>query len=112
MTNNINSQLLSLQVIRNFNKNPDAYSSGITGSVFLLMERNYAAADTRLRAVVARERKMPQVLMEARKNLTNPPRIFTEIALEQIDGLVAFFSSGVHKRWQPRAVVGTASSDL
>jgi hypothetical protein len=42
------------------------------------MERNYAPADTRLRAVVARERKMPQVLMEARKNLTNPPRIFTE----------------------------------
>lgn len=63
------------------------------------MERNYAPADTRLRADVARERKMPQVLMEARKNLTNPPRIFTEIALEQIDGLVAFFSPDMHKRW-------------
>jgi len=95
LTNNINSQLLSLEVIRNFSKNPDAYSSGITGSVFLLMERNYAPADTRLHAVVARERKMPQVLLEARKNLRNPPRIFTEIALEQIDGLVAFFASDV-----------------
>ena len=95
LENNIKSQLLSLEVIRNWEKNPDNYSSGITGSVFVIMERNYAPADTRLRAVVARERKMPQVLAEARKNLKNPPHIFTEIALEQIDGLVSFFQSDV-----------------
>ncbi len=95
LENNIKSQLLSLEVIRNWEKNPDNYSSGITGSVFVIMERNYAPADTRLRAVVARERKMPQVLAEARKNLKNPPRIFTEIALQQIDGLVSFFQSDV-----------------
>ena len=95
LESNIKSQLLSLEVIRNWEKNPDNYSSGITGSVFVIMERNYAPADTRLRAVVARERKMPQVLAEARKNLKNPPRIFTEIALEQIDGLVGFFQSDV-----------------
>ncbi len=95
LENNIKSGLLSLEVIRNWEKNPDNYSSGITGSVFVIMERNYAPADTRLRAVIARERKMPQVLAEARKNLKNPPRIFTEIALEQIDGLVGFFQSDV-----------------
>jgi uncharacterized protein (DUF885 family) len=95
LSNSIRSQLLSLEVIRNQEKNPDNYSSGLTGSIFLLMERDYAPADTRLRAVVARERKMPQVLEEARTNLKNPPRIFTEIALEQIDGLVTFFSADV-----------------
>ena len=95
LENNIKSGLLSLEVIRNWEKNPDNYSSGITGSVFVIMERQYAPADTRLRAVIARERKMPQVLAEARKNLKNPPRIFTEIALEQIDGLVGFFQSDV-----------------
>ncbi len=92
---NIRSTLLSLEVIRNWEKNPDNYSSGITGSVFVLMERNYAPADTRLKAVVAREQKMPQVLAEARRNLKNPPRIFTEIALEQIDGIVGFFQNDV-----------------
>ena len=95
LLNNIRSQLLSLEVIRNWQKNPDNYSSGITGSVFAIMERNYAPANVRLRAVVAREEKMPQVLAEARQNLKNPPRIFTEIALEQIDGLVSFFQSDV-----------------
>ncbi len=95
LLNNIRSQLLSLEVIRNWQKNPDNYSSGITNSVYTIMERNYASPDVRLRAVVARERKMPQVLTEARENLKNPPRIFTEIALEQVDGLVSFFENDV-----------------
>ncbi len=95
LLNSIRSTLLTLEVIRPWEKNPDNYSSGITNSVFVLMSRNYAPANTRLKAVVARELLMPQVLLEARKNLKNPPRIYTEIALEQIDGLVAFFESDV-----------------
>ena len=95
LLNSIHSQLLSLEVIRNWEKNPDNYSSGIASSAFSIMERNYAPADTRLRALVAREQKMPQVLAEARKNLKNPPHIFTDIALEQIDGNISFFASDV-----------------
>ena len=95
LINNIKSQLLSLETIRNWQKNPDNYSSGIAGSAFVIMERNYAPANTRLQAVVAREQKMPQVLLEARQNLRNPPRIFTEIALEQIDGNISFFQNDV-----------------
>ena len=106
LLNNIRSQLLSLEVIRNWQKNPDNYSSGLAGSVFVIMERNYAPANTRLRSIVARERRMPQVLLEARKNLKNPPRIFTEIALEQIDGNISFFQNDV-----PSAFPGGSGPD-
>ena len=95
LLNSIRSQLLSLETIRNWEKNPDNYSSGITGSIFVLMERPFAPVDERLRSAIARERQMPAVLAEARKNLRNPPRIFTEIALEQIDGIVSFFQNDV-----------------
>ena len=95
LLNSIKSTLLTLEVIRPWEKNPDNYSSGITGSIFVLMSRDYAPVNTRLRAAVAREQLMPQVLAEARKNLKNPPRIYTEIALEQIDGLVSFFQNDV-----------------
>ena len=95
LLNSIKSQLLSLEVIRNWEKNPDNYSSGVTNSIFVLMERPFAPPNTRLRAVVEREKQIPQVFAEARKNLKNPPRIFTEIALEQIDGLVSFFEKDV-----------------
>jgi uncharacterized protein (DUF885 family) len=95
LLNNIRSQLLTLEVIRPWEKNPDTYSSGITSAAFVIMERPYASTDARLKALVEREKLMPQVLLEARKNLKNPPRIYTEIALEQIDGLVGFFHSDV-----------------
>ncbi len=95
LLNNIRSQLLTLEVIRPWEKNPDIYSSGITNSVFVIMERPYASTNTRLRAAIEREKLMPQALLEARKNLKNPPRIYTEIALEQIDGEISFFQNDV-----------------
>jgi uncharacterized protein (DUF885 family) len=95
LLNNIRSQLLTLEVIRPWEKNPDIYSSGITNSAFVIMERPYASTNIRLRALVAREKLMPEVLNEARKNLKNPPKTYTEIALEQIDDNISFFQNDV-----------------
>jgi uncharacterized protein (DUF885 family) len=95
LLSSIHSTLLTLEVIRPFNTNPDNYSSGITGSAFVIMERPYAPVNTRLRALVEREKLMPALLLEARTNLKNPPHIYTEIALEQIDGNVSFFQNDV-----------------
>lgn len=95
LLNSIRSQLLTLEVIRPLDKNPDAYSSGVTSSIFVLMERPFAPPNVRLRDVIARERLIPQVFEEAKKNLQNPAKISTEIALEQIDGIVSFFQNDV-----------------
>jgi uncharacterized protein (DUF885 family) len=92
---NIQSTLLTLETIRPWEKNPDIYSSGISGAVFSLMERKFASADDRLRSVIARERIMPSRLDEARVNLKNPPHIYTEIAIEQLPGIVSFFEHDV-----------------
>jgi uncharacterized protein (DUF885 family) len=106
LLNSIRSTLLTLEVIRPWEKNPDNYSSGITSSAFVIMERPYASADVRLHALVEREKQMPQVLLEARKNLKDPPKIYTEIALEQIDGLVSFFQTDV-----PSAFTGATDAE-
>ena len=93
--NNIRSSLLTLQSIRPWEKDPDFYSSGITSSAFTLMERKFAPPETRLRDLISRERQMPAALLAARANLKNPPRIYTEIALEQLPGLIQFFRHDV-----------------
>ncbi|HEX4577260.1 MAG TPA: DUF885 domain-containing protein [Edaphobacter sp.] len=95
LLNNIRSQLLTLEVIRPWEKNPDIYSSGTTNSAYVIMERPYASTNIRLRSLVARENQMPQALLEARKNLKNPPKVYTEIALEQIDDNISFFQNDV-----------------
>jgi uncharacterized protein (DUF885 family) len=90
---NIKGALLELQSIRGWEKNPDEYSSGITNSAYTIMERKFAPPDDRLRVLIAREKLMPAVFDDARKNLKNPPEIFTKIALEQLPGDISFFKN-------------------
>jgi uncharacterized protein (DUF885 family) len=93
--NNIRGNLLELETVRSLEKNPDNYSSGIANSAFVLMERKFAPADDRLRSLIAREKQMPAVFDAARQNLKDPPRIYTEIALEQLPDIISFFQNDV-----------------
>jgi uncharacterized protein (DUF885 family) len=95
LLSNIRSQLLTLETIRPWETNPDTYSSGVAGSVFVIMSRHFAPPDARLRSLIAREKQMPAVFAAARENLKNPPHIFTEIALEQLPGIISFFQQDV-----------------
>jgi uncharacterized protein (DUF885 family) len=91
----IRSQLLTLETIRPQDKNPDLYSGGIANSVYVLMNRKFAPSEHRLRSVIQRESKMPASLKLARQNLTEAPKIYTEIAIEQLPGIIAFFQRDV-----------------
>jgi uncharacterized protein (DUF885 family) len=91
----IDSRLLTLEVIRPWATDPDSYSSGLTRTAYVMIKRNFAPPEQRLRQLIAREKAMPAALAEARRNLENPPRIYTEIAIEQIDGNRGFFETAV-----------------
>jgi hypothetical protein len=93
--NQIRSRRLTLHTIRPWTKNADEYSSLCANAAFTLMERKFAPVDDRLRSLIAREEKMPALLREARTNLQNPPRIFTQIAIEQLPGIIRFFQHDV-----------------
>ena len=92
---NIRSELLTLETIRPWEKNADNYSSACANGAFTLMERKFASPDERLRSLVAREKQMPALLAVARVNLKNPPRVYTEIAIEQLPDIVTFFEHDV-----------------
>ncbi len=91
----LRGDLLSERDIRGWERNPDTYSSGVTGSIFGLISRKFAAQDVRLRAVIAREKQIPKVFADARSNLKNPPKIYTEVTLEQLPGIESFFMNDV-----------------
>ncbi len=92
---NIRSALLTLETIRPWEKNADNYSGACANAAFVLMERKFASPDERLRSLIAREKQMPVLLDNARVNLKNPPHIYTEIAIEQLPGIVSFFEHDV-----------------
>ena len=91
----IRSWLLDLDSIRMWEKNPDHYSSTATNAVFTIMARTFAPAEERLRSVIARERQIPKLFGAARANLKNPSRIYTEVAIEQMPGIIGFFQNDV-----------------
>jgi uncharacterized protein (DUF885 family) len=91
----MDSELLTLEVLRPWATQPDGYSSNLTRTAYLMIKRTFASPDERLRKLIAREKAMPGALAEAKKNLDNPPRIATEIALQQVDGNRTFFETAV-----------------
>jgi uncharacterized protein (DUF885 family) len=92
---NIRSRLLTLEVIRPWEKNPDIYSSEASNAAFTIIERKFASPEVRMRSLIEREKLMPKRLEAARESLSNPPQIYTEIAIEQLPGIIQFFEHDV-----------------
>ena len=98
--NSIRDGLLELETIRMWERNPDEYSSGITSSAFSIMSRTFAPPEARLKSLIGRESQMPKALQDGRANLQNPPRIYTEVAIEQMPGNISFFEHDVPQAFQ------------
>ena len=95
LISSIQGRLLELQSIQMWKKDPDVYISGPTYGVFLIMRRNFAPPADRLRSVISREREIPRILQEARQNISNPPKVYTQVALQQMPDNIKFFQNDV-----------------
>jgi uncharacterized protein (DUF885 family) len=103
----LRSRLLELKEVRMWERNPDVYSSAASSNIFSLMKRDFAPLEERLQSVISRERKIPELLANGRKNVKNPPRIYTLVALEQLPGIIDFFQTSV-----PKAFESVQNADL
>ena len=95
LENHIRASLLDLETLRGWQTNPDQYGSIVSESIYGLVSRNFAPLEDRLRSVIEREKQVPKVFQAARQNLKNPPKVYTEIALEQLEGTLDFFKKDV-----------------
>jgi uncharacterized protein (DUF885 family) len=94
LVSNIKGDLLDLETIQYWRKNPDIYAGAATGSIFSLVHRDFAPAATRMRFVIAREKLIPGLLAAGKANVEHPPKPFVEIALRNIKGSINFFRTG------------------
>ncbi len=86
------AQLLELEEIRMWQRDPNLYNRLLSASVDNILKRNYAPLEERLQSVLKREREIPRLLTEARLNLQESPRIYVEIALAQVRGSLDYFA--------------------
>jgi len=104
----IKSELLSLETLRLWAKNPMNYAGLPGGAIDALMKRDFAPKQDRLRAMVARLGGVPAIFAAARANLADPPKEFTEVALTMAKGTSGFFAGPV-ATWARDAAAGDAA---
>ncbi len=103
LKNEIRGQLLEIETIQNWRRDPDLYSSALAETLFPLIKRDFAPLNERLRCIVRRETKMPIALVEARNNIDRRlvPRVFAEVAEQQLPGIIDFFEKDVPESIKP-----------
>ena len=91
----IKAALLELTVVKGWQHNPMSYA-GLPGrSIDNLMKREFAPGPERLRSVIARLQQVPRVYAQAKENLDNPPKEFTDLAIRMSKGSVGFLEKAV-----------------
>jgi uncharacterized protein (DUF885 family) len=103
----INGRLVDLANIRMWAKDPGFYNTQAGTALFSLIERDFAPIDERLQSLVARERRIPDILNSARRNVVNPPAVYTKVAIEEVQAQIDFLQSVL-----PQAVAGAQSFAL
>ncbi len=103
----IRSALLDLETLALWRQNPMGYVVLPGGAIDVLVKRNFAPPAERLRAVTSRLRGVPAVLEAMRRNVENPPKEFTDLAIRMASGSVGFFRSTIAK-WAKDAAGGDA----
>ncbi len=107
LESSIRSELVDLDEVRMWEKDPDFYNTQIGVGVYTLVQRNFAPVNERLKSLVARLKRVPSIIASARDNLQNPPSVYTTIATRQVAAQVDFF-----KNQLPQAVAGARNAAL
>ncbi|MBX7218370.1 MAG: DUF885 domain-containing protein [Blastocatellia bacterium] len=76
--------IFDIETIRDYEWNPLSYNIG--GALFSLVARDFAPLKNRLQSVKERLKGIPTVVAQAKTNLKNPPKIYTETAISQNKG--------------------------
>jgi len=87
--------LLDLSEVRGWEKNPNFYRGLLSSGLYSLAALAFDTPERRMSLAAERLRHVPEVLAWARQNLVQPPKLFTEIAIEEFDGTHRFFESGL-----------------
>ena len=67
-------------------QDPQLYVDECSGAIFTLLQKEYAPQRTRALAAAARLEQMPALLRTARANLTQPVKLYAQLAIEAARG--------------------------
>jgi uncharacterized protein (DUF885 family) len=90
LENALRAELLELEVVRDWQRNPMLYSGIIASGLSSLSQREFAPVEERARSLMARMERLPAVVAAAKTNLRDVPRLWAEQAVRDTRGTVGF----------------------
>jgi uncharacterized protein (DUF885 family) len=88
LESDLRSRLFDLETLKTWQWQVTGYSP--VEGLYLLVEREFAPLKERLGAVGERLKDVPRIIDAAKANLAHPPRVYTETAIAQNKGAIAF----------------------
>lgn len=101
LENELRGSILEIEVVRNWERNPNAYLFTASGAVFQLINRDFAPLEERMRSAIGRMKRVPDVFTEAQATLKNPPKLWTEIAISQANGTRTLYAQTLPQAFAP-----------
>jgi len=95
LADSLRDDLLLTDRLAQWRHSPDQYVGAASGAIFALLSRNYASLATRMRYAIARERQIPQMLHEARRNTPTVDAATKTVSLQDALGSIDFFKQTV-----------------
>ncbi len=86
----IRAQLLELEEVRSWRRNPMTYNGVISGGISSLSDRDFAPLEVRMRAMISRMAGVPAVIAAAEQNLDSVPELWAELAVRGTRGTASF----------------------
>jgi len=95
LKDNIDNEIFGIEELKEREWNPLQYNESLANSLYLLVARDFAPAEKRAASIKARLEKIPAVVALAKANLKNPPKVYTETAIEQTQGAISLIKEGL-----------------
>ena len=74
---------------------PQLYVGEASNAIFSLLKKDYAPARTRALAATARLKAMPALIEQAERNLKNPVRLYSQLAIDSARAIDPLFSTSL-----------------
>ncbi|MGA8807761.1 MAG: DUF885 domain-containing protein, partial [Thermoanaerobaculia bacterium] len=83
------------RVLKPEEADPQVYVGEASNAIFSLLKKDYAPAKTRALAATARLKAMPAMIEQAKTNLKNPVRLFSQLAIDSARSIDPLFSTSL-----------------
>lgn len=91
----IRAELLELEQVRGWQRNPMLYNRLMADGTAALVERQFAPLEQRVGALISRLRQYPVMIRAARKNLQDVPAAWADLAIKSTRGHLEFLREDV-----------------